>query len=446
MSRGTSECPRCSTPVDPEDRFCASCMAPLRQEPETFEPSDSALSACRDLSIDYNVSRVFLENISVPFEFKITVHEDGLSDIRIGLEADRIPGRLETLEECIDANEQYESYLAFQPPPGVWGIIPFKIYIGYRKDDEEHWYITRRKHEVFRAKEKARRVIDSLKIEMNADIEKGQASDGITQRIDNLDALKPLEDDPAIELEGVKLPARWQRLGLKRCQEAPERLLQLPETPLPLPPPPMDAHRTALTLHHGEQRIHLLSGDLIQIGKNRACEIVTRHFGPDGTANKDDNRKISRFHCRVHRDGNTCRLIDRAHNHVEGRTDPSQNGTWLNATRLSRGGDLALPPNQTFTLSLANAFDLEGRVEAEPDADGSPGGLLFRRKDRVRETWVVVWSSIDLKRIDPGFAEGTIYRHQNGFVYNQTQWLIPGMTWDTPAEPVQVTEKQQYYL
>ena len=103
----------------------------------------------------------------------------------------------------------------------------------------------------------------------------------------------------------------------------------------------------------------LVALDGLDKGKRYALNQEITHIGGVATDGgkknevlvRDPDRLVSRFHCEVHRRGNSCYLIDLA----------SSNGTYLHRRALEPGVAARLRDGDKFTLARAAAFEL--RIE-----------------------------------------------------------------------------------
>lgn len=114
-------------------------------------------------------------------------------------------------------------------------------------------------------------------------------------------------------------------------------------------------------IHHFRRRgrstaVYLVALDGLDKGKRYALSQEVTHIGgvamDGGKKNevlvRDPDRLVSRFHCEVHKRGNSCYLIDLA----------SSNGTFLHRRALQPGVAARLRDGDKFTLARSVAFEL----------------------------------------------------------------------------------------
>ena len=405
---------------------------------------------CEDLRVFFNAARAFVEGLIVPFDFRITPLNPDVTDLFLEIRhGDNLIARDEP-DEFPRVGREMRFHLAFNAPTGLRGEVPFKIYVGYRRDENEHTYVAKRVHTVFRAKEKARDVIQNLKIVMHNSTTARNASDpSVRQQINGLDEFCPRPDDPAEDFKFVKLPPFWEPLELRKCRFKPISSRALGRV-LHQRTPPVPATCAHLTLRLGERRLHLLSGDLLQVGRNKSCDILTRNLDSDGIATEALNERISRYHCRIRRQHGVCEVADRAWDPDTRTTKPSAHGTFLQGKPIPRGESAVLPKDIGFLLTLGaaereapGAFAFEGTLMTSARIVGSaPQCSDCEAKDGIEcmvlspypprdEQFVVVWGRVVLGLLDLQLGSACLCRAQGAFLVrdgNNCTWLEPGKT------------------
>jgi len=430
--------------------------APAREEPGHIEKpreksrSDASLkltSHCPDLDVRYNVNRIFVEGLVLPFEFRVTPGVEGITDLCLEIEARKGHKISEHPPEYPVRGEEIHVPVAFQSPAGLHGKVPFRIYVGYKRNGTPHWFTATNSHKVFRAREKAQKVIDTLVLDLKNEAAQGHAGDiQIHQRIDNLEALRPREDNPAADLKNVDLPPAWAPLNLRRCRrkldrEAPGLRKQA------LPAPPDAARQSGVTLSIGDCRVHFLAESKVTLGRSRDCDVVTRITRSDGREPRDPNLRIGRYHCRIEMDRRTCKVVDRAWYPDKKEDRTSTCGIFVDNHRVSPGGQ-TFPANQKCTLSLTgpdardkNTFGFEITCMTcafvcntlspcfERDDPAALACVSMKRCDSVKERIVLLRSCCRLSTLDAAWGD-VLIRRLDGAFSAQTpaghEWLTPG--------------------
>lgn len=416
--------------------------------------------------MEYNIARIFVEGVSVPFQLRVTPQRADLDmlfvEIReIHMTEDRRVARREP-DDYLELNESIELNLPYSPPVGLQGKeIPFRIYIGYSINGERHCHVAEKLHTIFRAKEKVVNVLRDLKIEINNEIHSGHASDtNVHNPISSLEKLMPRPHDPAEDISNVDIPKIWQPLSLKRCRFPGSWPNPNLSTLLGNPPPA--ALVTKLTLFDGMRRFHLATGHSTVFGRHRQCDLVLRKV--DSRGQPPEHSEISQFHGRFELEGSRCMVIDRAYNPVERKPVSSSWGLFINGERVSTQNPQALPIDQEFRLSLAGTNDSDpGTLSfrcriysprslqqmgtaCHADTSGdSLCGMTLSRLNGPSEVTAVVWRDMPLRALDPQLGEGCFCAHRGGFVMRTStrcEWMIPGQAIIVNNREIRVSEYQ----
>jgi len=200
----------------------------------------------------------------------------------------------------------------------------------------------------------------------------------------------------------------------------------------------------------------------VQIGKNRACDLVTRLFSADGVADAARNARLSRLHARLEIGSAEWILADGGVGH------PSANGVYLNGTRLGAQERRRLPADVPFRLTLGGpeAADEVMGFTGElvtcarlgwrdcPNPSGCradrPACLTLQRLDAVAESFLVVGECGAPGLVIPELSPLRLWRRREAFAFaygTERGWLQPGTRLGAPGAPsVQVVPTQQIGL
>lgn len=499
MSTNQQKCLHCGWPLGSGTRFCENCLEeidaaseisdlettasdenvsvsedeqltqpdtppqpsplPIPSNGSDVSPDTASGAHCPHLNVLYNACRVFVEGITVPFEFRVTPKFDDLSELCIEI---RRSGHLaERYEPEWDLVKNHEMHIpiAFCAPAGIHGIEVFDIYIGYKIGNDQYWYLAKRKHKIFRTQDKAGSVIKEINIQFSNALTQGHAGDArINQQIGLDKVIQP--DDPAKDFEHIDLPPRWEPLLLSKCHYKPAKSAANFHAVVQIPPPP-EALCKRLTLRSSNLCLHLLADTEIQLGRNRRCDIVTRHPGNQ----HEVNRKISRYHCRIEMHNNHCVLIDKGWDSEKKTFRHSTSGTFIDNSRLSGEKSHEMVPDAHAGVSLGdslandpNIFAMDahlwtcGRMETgmiSCQGKYAPHDLacltLHRRGDNA-ELFVLLWKCFSLSKFDSHFCNTCICRRDNAFLVqsnNRCEWLLAGTTLHLANNIVKVEEYNQ---
>lgn len=409
--------------------------------------SDGETSDCPDLRVELDARSIFMEQAVFPLPVRLTA----LTDVR-RLRIEVLAGRdsqsgldvtCSTSVDVLRAGRSREVGLDFDVPAGMRGIRTFVWQISYELDSVAKRFEAQSRHEIFPANENASQVVEKVILNIQA----GHASD-IHIQGDVLDYYRHLRDGH----KGLKLtdllhearsaPPVWRDLPLYECEAG--------LSGMPVPPP--SAQMSKLTLVVGSWRIHLAAGSLLTLGKNRACDWVTRLFDDHGKASEDANVRISRFHVRLAWESNGTLM---AHDGAK-PGQPSSWGVYVDGRRVSASG-VALPLERPFALTLAGAdssagdvFSFQGEVltcgSMELDArdcpaprrfdERSPACMVLRRSDKVQERFVWIHSCCACERVLPELRNVLVWRQRDAFgarLGTKKVWLTPDSEWQLPS-------------
>jgi len=393
--------------------------------------------------------RTFVQGMTVPFQVRVTALANDLRNVKIEVSTRLLAaggtytGRRDFWK--LGAGRTRSAAIDFLPPGDLQGLKTFDWGVSYETGGRQYCFETQSEHTVYPANENPRQVID--KVIFN--ITQGHA--GTVEARDFYRDLSRQRDLSLRELvdRARSAPSVWRPLPL---YEAGEGRVLLPESAAPA-----EARTDRLTLHVGSQRVHLLAAPELRLGKNRQCDVVTRIFNPDGTADRDKNSRIGRRHCSVRLEGEQCLVVDGGYYPELGRRKPSAWGTFLDQAPVRQNEQAALPVNRDFLLSLAGTDPAEETVFAfggrlltcelwnQPDCPFpntcSPSVLsclILRRSDHVDEAFAVVWNHCPMQFVEPSLQGLRVWRRPEAFAYrvgDDCGWLAPGSTIPLPGGP-----------
>ncbi len=434
----------------PEPRYAA----------DTQPGTQPGLHQNRDLQVEYNIARIFVEGVSVPFQLRITPQRADIDMLFVEIRHNEQPVARREPDDYIELNEAIELNLPYSPQIGLQGKeVPFRIYVGYSINGERHCHAAERLHTIFRAKEKIKNVLRDIKIDINTQIHSGPASDtNVHNPISALEHLAPKPDDPAEDIRNVDIPPVWQHLHLRRCKFQGSWPRANLSTLLGNPSPA--ALATKLTLFDGSRRVHLLTGTSTVLGRNRLCDLVVREVDSHGIPPKQSG--ISQFHGRFEMEGSRCLIIDRAYSPTAKEPVSSSLGLFVNGERISTQNPLALPIDQDFRISMAGTKENEPgtlsyrcriysprslqQMGAACHADTSGDalcGMTLVRLGGPAEVTALVWRDLPLRALDPQLGEGCFCAHRGGYVLRsggKCEWIIPGLSLHLAGRELRVSE------
>jgi len=231
--------------------------------------------------------------------------------------------------------------------------------------------------------------------------------------------------------------------------------------------PPEDALADRLTLEVGGRLLHLIAGARVTFGRHRASRVVTRIFNPGEPVMAQKSLHISKHHCTVEMDGETCVILDGAAD-TSGVFKQSGGGVFWNGVAVD--GSVRIPvdllPRQAvlgfagqvsdpcFSFSVSVCRPDSARCARCEDRDtalcrrGRMPALALRRGDHVQETFVLLWACLDLGRVAPELQGLTVCHERGGFSWrsaHESGWFKPGR-YQVVGTEVRVKAFQQYGL
>lgn len=358
---------------------------------------------------------IFFENMVGSLRFRLDPGTGGLENVRLSLEHAGTGQRRFWGPRRLRERKELRLELGKQPA----GNPTWTVRLEYEKNGRRQRWEGDVDLVVARPRE-ARRVADSLKVEITNHINLGNASDAhVNQRaLDGLETLSDAEDPFKVLQEVVGGSGRsWQRVELYETSA-----------------PPPAALRDRVALSWGGWRLHVFAGPVVKFGRNRPCAggtDFTMRPGPGGQV--EPYRMISGEHCTFERIGGTVFLRDGVRT-ASGLQTASKNGTWWEDGRVEADG-VRLEPGATGLVSFAGTPG-DGAVTLR--ADRGDEWLLLRRTDGVEEAFLVLWGAFDAGRLDGAAGGLELCRKDGAFAWRANGlggWLVPGETADLPWGP-----------
>ena len=428
---------------------------------EMARPADKS-AAAGELDVFYNISRIFVEGLEMPFQFRLLPRCDGLSGLCI-----EIRRRVVMTEDLVARDEpawelspgrELDNPIGFRPAEGAaGGNVTFEIYVGYEVDGTRKWFMVRKLHPVFERKAKVDSVIKQLNVQFTNEIKLGHASDAqVRQTLDGLDKLVQDKNELIEDFRGLDMPEIWVQLPLVKCHYKPVQHGFMTHRS-----PPAEALKNRLTLTTGSHRIHLLANSILQLGRNRENDICTRLF-QGGVADTTASGAISRYHGRIQIQDNAALLQDKGWDPTEKKFKPSGYGIVVDQAAVPRGQSIELPVGREFTITLAkqapvagDRYILDGRLwsvdesgvpprgctQGAPARAGELSALVLRPRGVPEEVYVVLLRSFNLGRLDARLDKVWVCRCDEAFSAShegRCEWLRPGHPVRLPGGVMQV--------
>ncbi len=417
-----------------------------------------------ELDVAYNVSRIFIEELEMPFQFRFIAKCEGISSICVEIRrklspyAEDLVARDEPSWVPVPGREM-DNPIGFTPRSGSGGAgqVTFEIYVGYQVDGVQKWFTVRKLHPIFERKTKVGAVIQQLNVQFSNEVKQGHAGDvQVRQTLDGIEKLAQHKHEQIEDFRGLDVPELWVQLPLCKCHYKPiqhggptHRI------------PPAEALKKRLTLTNQGSKIHLLANSTIQLGRHKENDIVARLFNPDESCLEKASAWISRYHCRIKLQDDCCTLEDKGWYPEDGNFRPSAYGTMLDHQLVPKGKSLEIAHDRDFTITLAkqkqdssDIYVLEGRLWTvgalgpqpktcrEGSRPGDLAALVLRRKTGTDEIFVVLLKSFCFGRLGQQFGNLWVCRCEEAFSVSmdgRCDWLIPGRQVSSTKGIIQVS-------
>ena len=406
-------------------------------------PPPVGRSECADLDVRFNAARILMEDASYPIEFQITPRCEGIKKLKIfiaGQHGLKFEGRCRSK---LKLGVERGITLDVQIPKGLRGMLSFEVTVEYQLDHKVHRFGAVRSTEVY-----ARDLNSIQSLAINIQQEAREAGDNGSINMDGVEKLAERGDWSAVLKELAKRPPQWAELLLEEYDGDDGGCGSMSCMGL-VGEAPLQARLSRMTIEASGKKIHLISGDRVQLGRNRDSDIVTRIFDEAGSMPREENLYISKFHCGFVKEGAAVKIQDGS---VKAR-DPKEK-TWLNG-KLVKGAALLSSSNETISFGKPGTpgrlFSVTAKVLLSRSDDGmsEAAGVLLKRTDHVPESYLIVYDRVALKNLGAEWDGWCVARHKAGFCFGKEiacRWLIPGTREFVGAQLVDVTEFSQYGL
>ncbi len=417
-----------STPVSSQQSPVSSETPPITNNQLPITNSD-----CEHFCIDWNQSTsVFRAGMSSSLQFKITPLNKSAKTATEVILYLRYPGNNSYTKENLNFDTIKSSKtitINYSPQLNTIGAdLGVDFYLVYKLNDKVFWFTDQLLIDIYPPGESNQSILEnvSIKIEnltQNAD----KASDNKLSLLDGLqnksaktadeylDALKK-SDSAWLELElssAIPLTNDYgnKKMSISNPKESQKRI----------------------TLKTTSGIVYVYTNEVI-LGRSKKSEIITRNIpiageSPwDNDTKKERNIRISSTHCKIG--------VTESEVWIK---DLSTNGTYINSRKLEKDARI-IEPHQNYLLELAKEknnrwnFKLDIRVYnilanqtwmENNSSENITGGIVLKRKDKIKESYVVLNSCIALSTIiDDAQNDWFLCRKKSAFaITNGTEWI-----------------------
>jgi|GEM_PF-5669602 len=395
----------------------------------------------------------------MPFQFRVIPLRPGIKNLALEIRHHGLVVARDEPSWELTPNMEIDIPIGFRPALGSFGKVTFRVCVSYHLNGERRSFSNRLVFTIYRAQERAAKVLENLRIDITNNVTVDRAGDA---RVSNaLNEMRELfrgrANDPISDFNLYDTPEIWAPLVLWR--ESPD------ETSSPLGPhdtPPTEAVLGRISLRLDNTRLHLISNSVIQIGRSSECDVVTRlPVSPNQPPGRlDPNYRISRFHCRIALENTGCCLFDKAWDPRERIYRPSTHGTYLDGQRVPSGGAVNLPEGRDALISLAGdgtakdeACLLHVRLWKNGDWNRPPrcagrefnpdhcACLVLKPQFRPHDVYLLLWERIDLWTLREEWRGLCLCCRDKAFrigLGDRCLWLVPGARFDYRQQTIEV--------
>jgi len=417
---------------------------------------------CPELWVEQDTVGFFVSGTKGLFRLRLTPRSDGLRNMQVDL---RLPCDSATPTQPIQwyrPKKGKSNEFSVMVPPLNPGAYAAEVVLQFTFEGAFRRFAAQTELYVYPADSSPKQIADKIVVNITNDIKMGHASD-LNQSLDATNALGRFADSRSTRglselLDVLKTEVRaYRRL----------RFHEVDGNMQPLPVPPSEARADRLTLLVGAQRLHLLAGNRVTLGRNRANRVVMRRFGETPEKTELLNGRISKFHCTIEHNDAEFVILDGATD-LSGAFKRSTCGVFWQGRPVAgsvRGPVGSFPATAELGLAgTVGAYEIGLQVygyrldpfhcaschrqEAVSCRRGQVPAVVLRRTDGVPETYVLLWACMDLGSVFPQCAGLIVCHEQGAFSWRSlgtAGWLTPG-SFSSAGTLITVSEFAQYGL
>jgi len=378
----------------------------------TYQPP-SPIVSCEHLKVEYRENLYFLAGAQIPFELKITPLLGDVKGVFVWFSPQIAGERSVVYDIPVDARIRsgwsFTLHIPYLSGETVFGIVPFRFYFGCVLEHGMKYYQMTVNHQIFHRDQSVDSMVSQITINAS---EAGTINANLN---DLLRTGKPRTVNELLE----QLNRSAKNLAVQKLEET----LWRPE------------HETVhgkiyecdrLTLTIGDHHYQIIGKNHVKLGREPDCvDLVIADMLSAKSLREHPNNTVSGVHTEIHYCGENVLFFDR-----------SRHGTFINGIR-PRSEGITVPNEAVIEFG-----DIHWRMEIQ-HCEHKPvesickaclghgvKSLTFARKDRVRESYMLVWECCELGYLDRRLAGFAVYRRNGGFILrspdNQCQYLVPG--------------------
>ena len=373
------------------------------------------------LEIEYNRNLFFVSGSSSVIRLRITPKSDLLRGLILfmethGINSERIRCEI-PVTESLQKNISIEARKSFCPKE-MSGRMALDFYIGCMLETSPIYYHFSTDHKIYDPKLSTTSIAQQIII--NQDIKASEAGD-VNVRDSIGDAIRNLSEKSPSVYELIDrlndLPPLFVRQELLNTNWRPETMI-VQGNPYP---------NDKLMLEWNDRRLLLLGKRHVKLGRSRElCDLIIQTKGNGKIGALDyPNNTVSRIHAELLYNGDNVQLFDK-----------STYGTFINGRRPD-GAGFPMPNDATIEFGdihwkMSQQFCVKSQATTICQACTASRikSMVFTRKDREPENYLVIWQCCELGMIFAELADWIVYYRDNAFFIRTPEqkyhYLRPG--------------------
>lgn len=430
-----------------DDQPLRQCEIPRVEQPMFAGNGNSAnFDDCPWVHVERDTMAFCVSSANGLLRLKVSAHAEGVEDLQISLSMPSMGGAVSKSTNWFKPKNGQSREMPFDLPPLKPGAHTADVHVQFVLNQRIQKFERNVELYVYDASEKsAGQIAESIVINITNDIKTGHASD-VRLSQDAADVFKKFANN----VQGSSLTDLLNLMRLPQRAYHREELYEAGSQAchVQLPPPPVEAMMKRITLRVRGQMVHLIADRLVTLGKNRENTIVTRVFDSSGNASAQKCERISKFHCTIQQEASDFVIYDGAMDDTRKMKPSSWGVVWQgrpvkghvstpleSLSQPSVLGFVGTGREYDFSLSVCGQFMnsakcLSCEKPATPQClKGRVPSILVRRNDDIPESYILLWSCLDLGHVLPACKDVIICHEQGGFSWKSgmsSGWLVPG--------------------
>ncbi len=424
--------------LDGIDDILDKHTSPLDDKPRPT-PKPSVESSCAELDVDYNKNLFFLSGSESVIDFRLTPRTANLKNVLIFMEIPhngkctcyRIP-----VTEVLCLGERIEIKYSYRPE-NVSGSLVLTFYIGCRTDDSLKYYKYSVVHKVYDPTQSAASVAQHIVINAPTTIKASEAGE-VNFKSNIEDAIRDLGPAPSLSslIDRLNdLPPIYEIQKLTGTNWRPPDIIFVS--------PDLIYPAEKLLLEWNGYSMFVLGKESVVFGRDPdQVDLVVRSGGGKLPPTDYPNRTVSRKHATIQYRGDSVLLSDTSSygTYINGRK-PSSEGIPIGDKATVEFGDIHWQMNMqrcSCDFRLVECINCPAKTIKS---------VTFKRMDKEKECYLLVWQGCELGLVFPELADWTLfYRNGTYFIRTPRQkffYLRPGYEIEANGQKIKVSYFQQ---